>query len=131
MLEAVKLGADDFIVKPYKTGELAERIKDLTYEIDEAGLREILLGLHQQDPKLHEIPALQNGSGVDSDLYPMSSADKKMCLALPRGLSPFILSKLPYQVLVENLTIYRKCAGGWRKVWPRSGKMIPPVPSAS
>ncbi|RYF35050.1 MAG: hypothetical protein EOO38_29135 [Cytophagaceae bacterium] len=114
--------SNDFVVKPFKTGELAQRIKDLTYEISEVELKELLHGLHVQDLRLHEIPSLKKIT-AGCDLYPLSHEAKSMCVALPKGQMPQHVARLAMKDLTKLVSIYRKCAFGWRKVWPRSSNM--------
>jgi CheY-like chemotaxis protein len=129
--EALALGADDFVVKPFKTNELAQRIKDLVFEISETELQHLLHNLHVRDMRLHEVPSLAQRVGNHHDLYPFSSQDKRMAIAVPHNSSPQNLARLPYADLSNQLAIYRKCAFGWRKVWPRSAKMVKATAAAS
>ena len=122
VLEAVSLGADDFIVKPFKTNELAQRIKDLVFDISESDLKSILSSLHIQDHRLHDVKSLHMRVGVDAALYPFSNQDKRMCIAIPFGQSPQTLARLGMNDLTTHISIFRKGSFGWRKVWPRSAK---------
>ncbi len=123
VLEAIRLGAEDFIVKPFKTSDLAQRIKDLTYAFNEADLAVLLHKLPIQDDRLHDVPSLHQRIGTGYNLYPFVVTNKKMCIAIPRGMSPQVVARLDHKDLVEQISIFRNCATGWRKVWPRSSKM--------
>ncbi|MBC7660061.1 MAG: response regulator [Chitinophagaceae bacterium] len=131
VIEAVKLGADDFVVKPFKSGELAQRIKDLTFEIGEMKLKSLLHGLQAPDLSLQEERSLIKRVSQGYELYPMVGDEKRMCLSLPQGQLPQILARLSLNELSQVVCIYRKCAFGWRKVWPRSTKLAKKSSNAS
>lgn len=123
VLEAVSLGADDFVVKPFKTNELAQRIKDLVFDIGESELKTILLNLHIKDERLHDVPSLHKRVGPDASLYPFSNQDKRMCISLAYGQSPQLIARMGMKELMTHISIFRKGSFGWRKVWPRSAKL--------
>ncbi|MES2746519.1 MAG: response regulator [Bdellovibrionota bacterium] len=124
--EAVSLGADDFIVKPFKTAELAQRIKDLTFETTESELKALLHNLHLADVRLLDSPSLKKKVGTLHDVYPLPNVDKdkRMCIALPKGLNPQTLARSGLRELRGKVMVFRECGSGWKKIWPRSGRAL-------
>lgn len=120
VMEAIRLGADDFIVKPFQAHELGRRIRDLVLDIDESELRRVLENLRFPDATLASQPQIPADVAQGFHLFPVSLANRSLCIAVPQGLSPQALSKLAYPEIVLNTMIFRKGAVGWRKVWPRA-----------
>lgn len=122
--EAITLGADDFVVKPFKTADLAQRIKDLTFEVSEAELKQLLYSLHVQDHRLAESAWFKKRVANTHDLYPLPSQGKKMCVAIPKGQAPQQIARFGRSELRNKIIIYRESGAGWRKIWPRSGSSL-------
>jgi CheY-like chemotaxis protein len=120
VLEAIKLGADDFIVKPFHPHELGQRISDLIFEIDDAQLRLLIEKLHFQDPALADQPSIKQQVGQSFNLYPVMHDHRSICVAIPQGLSPQSFARMSLPEIVMKIMIFRKCSTGWRKVWPRA-----------
>lgn len=118
--EAILLGADDFVVKPFKTADLAQRIKDHTFTLSEAELKRILFDL---DRPVADMPNLKKKAGQGRDLY-RTPMDSKLALSLPRGQSPQLLAAASLRELRAKVVIYREGDSVWRKVWPRSGRTL-------
>ena len=118
--EAILLGADDFIVKPFKTANLAQRIKDHTFTLSEAELKRILNAL---DRPANDIPNLKKKIDQGRELY-RSTIDPKLGLSLPRGQSPQLLAGASLRELRAKVVIFREGDSIWRKVWPRSGRIL-------
>lgn len=120
VMEAVRLGADDFIVKPYQPHELGQRIGNLIFDVDEAKLRAILAKLHFQDHKLAEQVSLRTQAGPNMDFYPIKEIQQNtLVVSMPTGVSPQVLSKMSMNDIMLRTMVFRKCIIGWRKVWPR------------
>ncbi len=130
VMEAIKLGADDFIVKPFHPHELGQRVSDLIFEIDDAQLRLLIEKLHFQDPSLADQPSLRPYLGHAFSLYPVMHGQRSICVALPQGLSPQLIARMPIPEIVMKVMIFRKCSTGWRKVWPRAHTLNILRPSA-
>jgi len=130
IMEAIRLGADDVVVKPFKTIDLAHRIKELTYVIEESELQALLHNLHIHEDHLHDAPSLHHRVGPSFNLFPFAVANQRMCVAIPRGMSPQVVARISLKELRSQISIFRSCTSGWRKVWPRSSKMAVRLPKA-
>lgn len=118
VMRALKMGAHDYIVKPFNPDDLAKRVTDLVFEADESLLRGVLENLRMDDPLAFHSAGLHNWSGKDYDAYQTNLASKTLCVLLPKGESPKKVATWSMAKLTSKVHIFRKCAYGWRKVWP-------------
>ncbi|RYZ92104.1 MAG: response regulator [Proteobacteria bacterium] len=119
VLNAVNMGASDYVVKPFQTVELIARIKDLTFEVSEDQVRSLLQTMHFADRTLEEQVSLRKYLKPDISFYPVFAFEKSLCLSIPRGITPQAASRLSSEDLFMMIGVYRKTKFGWRKVWPR------------
>lgn len=122
--EAMKLGADDCLIKPFKSKDLSQCIKDLTFDVSESELKIMLNSLEAADTRLKDVPSIRKRLGSASDLYKLPSSGLPLCAAIPKDQSPQLLSSAGIRELKGKVIILRECGSGWRKVWPRSGRKL-------
>ena len=61
---------------------------------------------------------LQTWARKGFDAYPAGHAGKTICVLVPQGIGPAALAKASFDELAAKVNIFRKCAYGYRKVWP-------------
>lgn len=116
---ALKLGAWDYVLKPIDIPEMQRRATDLIFKTDEAGLQAMVGNLRVQDPSLWLSPALRMYKGEGFDAYPAADGGKATCVLVPTNVTASVLKTMTMTELEARIVIFRKCAYGWRKVWPR------------
>ncbi len=116
--KALMLGAHDYIVKPFEVYGMIFRVLDLIFNVEEKDLRVLIESLHMKDPSIFHNAGMQQWASRGFDAYPTVHANKNICVLLPHHAGPAALSRLPLPEIVAKVHIFRKCAFGWRKVWP-------------
>ena len=119
ILEALKLGIDDYIIKPFTPKDLVRRVKDLIFTLSEAELRTVLANLRVKDEDLSPTIAKVSDGWGSHHFYAAAEGDGVLCIATPCGKTPIAISKLPFPQIVASVGVFRRGAGGWRKIWPR------------
>ncbi len=119
VLKAANLGADDFIIKPFKAGDLTKRIDDLLFTVNETELQTLIRNLRMHDSALRSQFTAVNLKWSVYDMYPVNENGSLLCFALKSGMSPQAVSKVSMAGLFDEIVVFRKCASGWRKIWPR------------
>lgn len=116
--KALMLGAHDYIVKPFEVYSVIYRLLDLVFNVEEKDIRNLIENLHMKDPSIFKNPGLQQWKEKGYDAYPTVYENKTVCVLLPHPLSPVNVARLSKPELLARVQIFRKCAFGWRKVWP-------------
>ncbi len=119
ILQALKLGVDDYIIKPFTPKDLVRRVKDLLFTLSESELRALLANLRVKDDDLGGAIANVSDGWGSHNFYAAAEGDGVLCIAMPRGNTPIAVSKLPFPQIVASVGVFRRGAGGWRKIWPR------------
>jgi CheY-like chemotaxis protein len=128
VVRAIQLGADDYIVKPFLVGELKLRINALIFAGDDARARSIVSNLRMADDDLANAIAQVYPKWALHDVYAVPDEDGETCVAIPSRASPLSISKLHVSEFTKSVGVFRKCVGGWRKIWPRfptAGRKLP------
>jgi CheY-like chemotaxis protein len=118
VIRALMAGAHDYVVKPFNAKELTHRVTDLVFNVDETKLREIFSHLRTSDPSLFRTPGLASWSNRGYKAYAATHDGKALCVLLPDGAEPQALVKESFAEIIASVHIFRRCAYGWRKVWP-------------
>ena len=92
--KAGKLGCDNFIVKPFKLKDLAERIALELFSIKFNSIQEILPTLHTSRNILLKSPGLKHYSALLWDAYPAFYQDVELCILIAAGLKPSSLTQI-------------------------------------
>lgn len=116
VLQAVRLGATDYVVKPFHLHELTERITDLIFNIDESQLRKLLLNLNTLESPVP--PSLRTQLDDEFLVYRVSDRQKTIGIAVAKSQTPKGLAYKSLKEIMVSVQIFRKCSFGWRKVWP-------------
>lgn len=118
--EALKMGCDNFLVKPFKLKDLSERLSHETKQISEQEIRNIIrppLMLSKSIESLKE-PGLLDISPNHFDTYSVQFDEVPAVLITPKGVRPEIYHRMPTAELQRNLQVYLKFGRRWRKIWP-------------
>lgn len=116
--KALMLGAHDYIVKPFEVYSMIYRLLDLIFNVDEKVLRNLIENLHMKDPSIFKNPGLQRWAESGYDAYPTVHENKTICILLPHSNGPTAVARMSLPELISKVHVFRKCAFGWRKVWP-------------
>lgn len=117
---AILLGADDFIVKPCAVTELMRRIGDLVFVADGVRMRPLVAILTFPDPSLSALAASAGFDAKGNDVYRLKEGEGTFAIALRGNKPPSQLARAPWPELMLSVSVFRKGAVGWCKVWPRS-----------
>jgi len=119
VVRAIQLGADDFIIKPFAAGDLIKRVSDLIFIADDERIRSLLTNLRVPDPGLIPLIGTHGNRWENFSFYPLTLDQTTICVAIPSGRTPQSYLKLSAAEIRSSIAVFRKCAPGWRKVWPR------------
>lgn len=122
--EALKLGCDNFLVKPFKLKELAERLNHETVSIDERDLRSIIkppLTL-PKSATLQKEPGLMDYPVHLWDAFASKIGENSVAILTAKGVRPEIFYRSLSVELERSLIAFIKNGRRWRKVWPKSKK---------
>jgi DNA-binding response OmpR family regulator len=81
--EAAKIGCDNFIIKPFKLKDLAERIGLELYSISEHELRSLVRGPVILKPAVFKEPGMHDLSPLNWDGFLVKHNDQTLCLLVP------------------------------------------------
>lgn len=118
--EAVKLGCDHFLIKPFKFKDLADRLNSEFKSIETEALRSLIkppLTLVKNNELLRE----QGLSELSPNMYDSYSViiDKtNAAIVTLKGLRPELFSRSLEGEMERNVTVYFKFGRRWRKIWP-------------
>lgn len=116
--EAVRLGCDNFIVKPFRLNELAQRIGSELFCAADIDIRQLAESALSLRTAVFREPGMQELNSLHWDPYPVRYKGHDLCLMLPRGLRPQVLGKLPDFDLKQKLMVMYKHPLRWKRVWP-------------
>lgn len=115
---AAKLGIDDFVIKPFKLRELAERIAIELFAITDAELRNIFKAPMQMRTSQLRQQGLTDFDPLHWDSYPVRYRNQDLCILMPRGTRPSRFSKALTHELEKRVIVYFRHPQRWKKIWP-------------
>jgi CheY-like chemotaxis protein len=118
IMKAAKLGADDFLVKPFSFEELAARVAAQLFTLDYARLKNILQKLHAPAPGDAHSLGIDHIKYKDWDSYPALVEDMELCVLLPKGLGLEKAAKFDELKAHQHIIVLAKAKSHWKCVWP-------------
>jgi CheY-like chemotaxis protein len=116
--EAVKLGCDNFMVKPFKMKDFIDRVEKELYTLDETELREILSQLKMSNNNLLKNIGVHTKGMAHYDAYPLTHNDKELCVIVRRGAKPATICRHDMEKITKEVVVYCKSQMRWRIVFP-------------
>ncbi len=116
--DALRLGCDGFVVKPFKLKELAERIGFELFQINDADVRAILKIPMQVRTILLKETGLSDFNAAHWDSYPIKFKEMSLCVLMPRGVRPSKLAKALDEELDKKILVFHKHPHRWKRIWP-------------
>jgi DNA-binding response OmpR family regulator len=120
ILKTAKLGAEDFIVKPFSFEELYKRLSQLLFRMDFTTLQKVLEQL--QKPDSQSTAALW--SGLDLQRYknwhalPALFERHELCVLIPHGITVSQAAKFNEKEAAAKVVVLSKVRNTWKGVWP-------------
>ncbi len=118
--EALRMGCDNFLVKPFKLKELAERLSHETKVLQEAEVRHFIRPpiMLSKAPDILKEPGLMDLSPNLFEAYSVQFEGLPGAIVTPKGVRPEIFHRSLSSDMERSLTVYLKFGRRWRKVWP-------------
>lgn len=128
ILRAVQLGADDFIVKPYSFIDLVSRLNVHLFQLDFAGLSQVLA--HLNSPTHQALSGILTGLDAsryqDWGAFATTFSDRELCVLLQQGLTLDQAPLLTEEQAANQIMVLAKTRTVWKCVWP-----LPATPSVA
>ncbi len=116
--KAAKLGADDFLVKPFSFEELAARVAAQLFAIHFNLLPELLNQAGKLSPSTN-FPGLDLSKYHDWQAYAVPyQSGIELCVLLPKTLNPKTAAALTEGEACHQIVILQKMRTHWRCSWP-------------
>lgn len=120
ILKTVKLGAEDFIVKPFSFEDLNKRLNQLLFRMDFAALKQILALL--MTPDAQSTAAVWSGLDLQKyknwHAFPAIYEKHELCVLLPQGVRIIEAAALSEAEAQNKVVVLAKVRNTWKGVWP-------------
>ncbi len=120
ILKTAKLGAADFIVKPFSFEVLHERLTQMLFRLDYPLLKKVLVEL--QKPEAQGTAAMWGGLDLKKyknwNAYPAVYEGHELCVLLAEGLVMSQAAKLSEADATQKIVVLAKVRSHWKGVWP-------------
>lgn len=122
ILKALKLGAEDFMVKPFSFEQLYQRIDQLLFRVDFEQLKTLLRSL--LEPEAQATAAVW--TGLDLSRYrhwtaiPAIVKGRHLCVLLPEGLLLSRAAQMTEFEALQKVVVLARFRSLWTGVWPPS-----------
>jgi DNA-binding response OmpR family regulator len=116
---AVKLGCDNFIVKPFKLNELAARIASELFGNATLDVRSLFDHAVFIRTSVFREPGMNEFNSLHWDPYPIKYDEQDLILMLPRGMRPSSLIRLPEAELAQKIVVVYRHPLRWKRLWPK------------
>jgi DNA-binding response OmpR family regulator len=113
---AAKLGADDYLMKPFKSDELLARIAKHLVRMDYTGLKGALLDAGIPDRGLSQLAS--HAGDKAWDVYVTEFRDVAIRILAPRGFDPKTIRNLPEETAFDKLVVLANMGFSWKRLWP-------------
>jgi DNA-binding response OmpR family regulator len=117
-LKASKLGADDFLVKPFSLTDLGNRITQQLFTVDFENLAEILKQAQPQAADSRNEAGVDPNKYQDWNVYSSHYNGVDLCVLLPKGLAVQTAATLSEDKAATQIVVLSKARKNWRCVWP-------------
>ena len=118
ILKASQLGADDFIVKPYRFEDIAQRIENLVLQVDELTLTELLNAIENKPRPIEEWPELHSAGYRGWSAFPVLFRGRELCVLIKGGVSRNQAKHMSIEESKENVVILAKFSNHWKSIFP-------------
>ncbi len=115
---AAKLGADDFVVKPFSFEELSKRVAQQLFSVDGVRLKEILKGL-QLAKKVDIIPGFELAKHPNYNAFTGDHEGCELCVLVRKEITIQQAFGLSDALARSQVQVYQRLKSGWRAVWPK------------
>lgn len=118
--KAAKLGADDFLVKPFSFEELAARVAAQLFTVNFPALQDLLNQVSRLNPS-NNFPGLDLTKYKDWSAYGVNFAPGiELCVLLPKSLHPKNATRLSEANAAQQVVVLQKMRTHWRCSWPHA-----------
>lgn len=117
--KAAKLGADDFMVKPFSFEELGARVAAQLFRVDFPMLQTILTEMKDLKPS-NSFPGLDLSKYKEWAAYAVSHGGIELCILLPKALTPQTAIKLDENAASHQVVVLQKLRSHWKCDWPHA-----------
>ena len=120
IMKAAKLGADDFLVKPFSFEELGARVAAQLFTLDAPKLAAMLSGMDGIGARKEALPPMLSTDAryAGHDCYPTVQGDLEMLVILPADLPLTEAAKQPADKLAKSVQVLIKTKNQFKVVWP-------------
>ena len=112
---AAKLGADDFVVKPFSFEELSKRVAQQLFSVDGVRLKEILKGL-QLAKKVDIIPGFELAKHPNYNAFTGDHEGCELCVLVRKEITIQQAFGLSDALARSQVQVYQRLKSGWRAV---------------
>ncbi|MBQ47919.1 MAG: hypothetical protein CMP10_10740 [Zetaproteobacteria bacterium] len=116
MKQAIKLGAADYIVKPFSPAVLADKVMAMTISLSVDEIREHLQDCSDPDPTYMELSEFKDYKGV-AEVFPFNYKGITLLFVIRLCQPLHSLIKSEDEKLIQSIRIYYRCLS-WKKFWP-------------
>lgn len=116
--KAAKLGADDFLVKPFSFEDLGARVAAQLFHVDYPLLRDLLANGNMKASTA--FPGLDLAKYQDWVAHAANYQGVELCVLLPKGMAPKAAAKLNDNDAAHQIVILQKMRNHWKCAWPHA-----------
>lgn len=120
ILKTVKLGAEDFIVKPFSFEDLSKRLEQLLFRLDHATLKKVLVQL--QSPDAQSTAAVWTGLDLRQyknwHAFPAIYEGHELCVLLAQNVKLAQAAALSEADAQHKVVVLSKVRSTWKGAWP-------------
>ncbi|MBF0443652.1 MAG: response regulator transcription factor [Oligoflexales bacterium] len=121
--EAIKLGCDNFVVKPFKMKDFQERIEAELYNLREEDIRDLLSKVKRTNNSLLKALSIPVIDIPIYDAYPIKYHGRELCVVTFRGVNPKSVGKHEMEQLSKEAMIFFKSPVKWRLLFPKDANI--------
>lgn len=119
--KAAKLGADDFLVKPFSLEELAARVAAQLFHVHFPQLQDLLKALVRSAPATGGFAGLDLAKYKDWQAFGINpSPGVELCVLLPKTLAVKSALLLDEAHAAQQVVVLQKMRTHWRCAWPHA-----------
>ncbi len=122
VIEAVKSGVNDFIMKPIRPLDFCQRIERFLVKLTIADIVKILLSMNVSDPSNLDVELRKNILNQNLASYPFKIGEMNCCAILERSKDPHSIARLNPDKISDHLVMMAKSGVLWNVIWPRHRK---------
>jgi CheY-like chemotaxis protein len=130
ILRAAKLGADDFMEKPFSYDHLASLVAIQLLTLDQEMLTGILTKLRSPDSS-SLLSSLSSGTKYSNfDVYPVLHQEIELCVLLPKNVKPSAVAELSEEEMSKQVIVLAKGTTSWKCIYPTKQESVA-IPKAA